>query len=1143
MNLTAFCNRSTLNFYKKVQVFLKSKFFLVMKLTSILLFAACLQVSASGYGQAVTISGRNMALKNVFGQIQKQTGYLFFYSDGDLKNAEKVTIDVKDMDLIEVMDQIFQNQNLSYIIIDKTIVVKEKDAPRSIDVKGRVVDDNGNSVTGASVFIEGTKTGTTTDANGYFELDNVNENSILIITGTNIETIQIKVSGKNFINVTVKIKVSALDQVQIIGYGKTTRRFSTSTIATVKGEDIETRPVTNVFQALQGMASGVAITNASPGIGAPVQLTIRGVNSLQSGTNPLIIIDGVIINENPGGLITSGIDASSTDGGANTYQEGNSVLNMINPNDIASIDILKDADATSIYGSRGTNGVILITTKQGEIGATKVSVNVSTGWKSPIGVTKRLNTAQYLQVRKDAFATGNMTATSVINPITPTNLNAPDLLLWSQTAYTDYPKMELGQPAPNYNADVSISGGTKALNFMSSASYTKMYDTYFTNPYLERGIGRLRLNHVSSNNKFSMSINSIFGIEKQTFYETGFSTVLGTANANAPNFELYKSDGSLEFGAGQGYVSGSYYNPIPNSFMNTVSKTGNLLLSSSLSYEIMKGLKAKAVISYSVQSNKYDQLYPSTAVNIQNQYEQLPWGTHTSNVFTSLNIEPQLTYTGKIAKGTITALAGATWLDEEYDRTLVKVNNPGSDDLLSSYSSGNPTTVGSDNNYTRFNSVFGRVNYNWDTKYIANVSFRRDGSSKFGPENRFANFAAAGLAWIFTQEKFAQNNLSFLSYGKLRGSYGTTGNDNIADYLYLSLLQAPTSNFSGNYNGLPGLNPANLPNPAVQWEITAKRDFGLELGFLNNRILFNTTYYKSKSDNLLNSSLPIPPQTGFDTFTGNFEGTVENTGWEFELTTKNLGSNSPVSWTTRFNITRNENKLTKFPGLENSPFAKTLEVGRALASNSLSEMPFHFTGINPDNGLPQFVDLNKDGKVNEDDYETNINWIGTARPTTWGGLTNTVSYKGFSLDIFVQFSNGIFTKWNYLQPAIGTIYNPSTDVISNYWMKPGDVKKYPRLYTGVPGTADYTNPITSYYPFSTANIFKGYYFRLKNVQLSYNLPKTLLSKIKMNNAVIYISGENLAVYTKEKLYKDPEVFWGRSAGLLRTITTGLRLTF
>ncbi|OFX79986.1 MAG: hypothetical protein A2X20_00140 [Bacteroidetes bacterium GWE2_40_15] len=1111
-----------------------------MKLTFLFMTLAFLQVQAKSYSQQITLSGQNANLEDIFVEIMKQTNSHFVYSAEMLMAAKPVTVDLSNATLEEALEQCFLDQPLTYIIENNTVIVKMKELPPP-PVKGVVVDEQGIPFAFVNIMVKGTTTGTFTDEKGNFTI-NAAKGSILVFSFVGYQTLEVTV-GDGPINVVLKGGINLIDEVQIIGYGTTTKRQSTGTIATIKGKQIETRAVTNIMQALQGQVTGVSITNNNPGIGAPLSILVRGVTSISSGTNPLIIVDGVIINSNPGDLISSA-SASGTKGGSLTYTGGNNVLNSINPNDIASIDILKDADATAIYGSRGTNGVILITTKKATLGKTKVAVTFASGVQSSVGLTERLNTEEYLKLRKDAFAIGTMSATSVINPITPTTQNAPDLMLWSQTAYTDYTKMEVGNPAPAYNADVTISGGTKAINFLVSGSYNKVYDTQMFDPYQERATGRMQINHTSADDRFKLMISTVFGIENQKFTQLNMGNTSAATMINVPNFELYNTDGTLNFGAGKGYTAGAYYNPMPNKYMECSSKTGNLMLNGDISYEFIKGLVAKVQVNYGIQSNKYHFLFPTAALSVQttSSYPTIS-AEHTTNTYSSLNIEPMLTYTRQINKGTISALAGATFLDKVQDRTGVTIKDPGSDDLLYSWSSGKPTTAASNTYYTRFSSVFGRLNFDWDKRYIANFTYRRDGSSKFGPANRFADFTSAGAAWIFSDEPLLKSIKSVLNYGKLRGSYGTTGNDNISENLYLSLLNVPTSTYTGMYQGAIGLNPATYANEHVKWERTTKLDIGLELGFFNSRIMLNTTWYRSLSDNLL-TTLTLPAQVGYSSYTGNFPGVIQNTGLEIELNTQNFGPGSPVRWTTRFNITHNENILKEFPGLETSSYKNTMQIGRALPSSSGLEMPFHFDGVDPATGMPVFKDMNGDGVFSTSDYGVNGAWIGTSRPTIWGGMSNSFGYKGFSLDVFLQFSNGTFTKWNNVDSyAPGSMYNPSRDVIDNYWMKPGDVKKYPRPYTNIPGSSTYTAPLSMYYTMSTASVARSYYIRLKNVQLAYTLPASLMSKLKMDQVMIYINGENLAVYTPVKLFKDPEISSIRSSGLLRVFTVGIKTSF
>jgi TonB-linked SusC/RagA family outer membrane protein len=603
---------------------------------------------------------------------------------------------------------------------------------------------------------------------------------------------------------------------------------------------------------------------------------------------------------------------------------------------------------------------------------------------------------------------------------------------------------------------------------------------------------------------------------------------------------MYNDDGSLYIPFGS-YAQGSYSNPVPIQSTSASSKTGNVLLSADVSYEIIKGLRAKMLISYTLQDNEYHMYYPSTAISAQTQdsYPN-PYATHTTNTYSALNIEPMLTYDTKISKGALSLLAGGTWLDRNNSMTAIQVQNPGSDALLNSYANGNPTIANNNEYYYKFNSIFGRATYNWNSKYLVNVTYRRDGSSRFGPENKFGNFGSAGLGWIFSEEKFISNTLSFLSFGKLRGSYGTTGSDNIGDYKYTSLLESDPYSI---YVGQDPLAPAGVPNPEVQWEKTTKLDIGIELGFFKNRILLNTTWYRTSSDNLLVDK-ELPSQTGYFGYTGNFEGTIQNTGMEFQLTTQNLAPGKKLTWKTSFNISFNENILTEFPGLEDSYYKDSYEIGRAIPSgNDLLEMPYNFTGIDPATGLPQFKDLNEDGIINYLDSFRNAAWIGTALPTTWGGLGNYFTYKGFGFDFFIQFSNKTMTAWNFYGTANGRMMNPSEDLTGNYWKQPGDETKYPRLYTGVPGKPLYTDPILRQYPYSSANLVRGTYYRLKNVQFTYTVPANILQSKGVENLMFYIRGENLAVYTKHKIYKDPELFWNNAIPMLRTFIAGVQLTF
>ena len=1136
----------------------------VMKLTALLLITGCLAATAKGVSQ-ITLSEKNSSLEKVIKKIKKQSGYHFLTTYELLQQVGTVNVNLKNVSVKEAITECLKDKPLTFEIIDKTVILKAKPVvaiagititvpafeeilppPPGIDVHGTITDSKGNPVAGATVQVKGTGKMTVTNDLGEFTLTGVDEKAVLLISAVNIENLEVPVNHRKNLTLTAKIKISQLDEVQLIGYGKTTKRFNTGAVSTVKSDVIQAQPVTNIFQGLQGQMAGVSVTQSTGVIGAGSTMIIRGVNSLQSGTDPLIIVDGVIINNAQNGL---------TNGSPSNLLSGMSPLNSINPGDIESVDILKDADATSIYGSRGTNGVVLITTKKGKTGQTKFNLNLYSGQNSASYLTPRLNTQQYLQFRKDAFAMGNYytdaSGAHAVNPIAYTSANAPDLTTWSQTANTNWQKWELGNVAPLYNVDANISGGSKLLNFYASAAYFKQYDIQFNKPYQERLSSHLNLHYTSEDNKLNIDFTTNFSVENAKLTETSLGSILPIFSRNPPNYQMYNSDGSLNLNTGA--IAGAYFsNPVPVESVSNKSKTYNTLLSSDISYVLLKGLTARFQASFNSQNNQLHQIIPSAFFPVNGTNPQSPntavtTGTHTTNQYMSINLEPRLEYTAKIYKGRLSAMAGSTFLNKQTNSTSVVVTNTATDALLSSWSSSNPAATVSNNTvYYKFNSVFGKLNYNWDNKYIANINYRVDGSSRFGEANLFANFWSGGLAWLFGSEKFVQKALPFLSHGKLRTSYGTTGTDNIGDYLYTPLV-SNQGLVLYNYAGSAGLGTANLPNTHIQWESTKKFDAGVELGFLNDRILFNTTFFNNLSTNLL-TTINVYAQTGFSSYTGNFAGVIRNRGWEFELSTDNLGKLSPVQWISHINFTLTQNKLIKYDNLANSPDANTLQIGRALVSNVMVEMPYVLLGIDPATGLPKFKDVDGSGTITTADYGINGCWQGSVNPTAYGGITNTVSYKGFSLTVVVQMAHQLMTKWAfYTGLPLGAMWNPCTDVIGNYWKQPGDVKKYPRLYTGQqpsPQNATTNQLLSGYYPYGVSSEeFLGNYWRLKNVQLAYTLPEPMVKKAKMSRVTIYLRGENLAFYTREKLYKDPETDFGNSAPLLKTWTAGAQLSF
>lgn len=1117
------------------------KMLMIMKFMAILLLVACLQVSANGNAQKVSLSEKGASLQKIFRQIHQQTGYQFFYEDELLDRAGRVDINVKNIELEEALKVCFKNLPLIYEVVNKTIVVKSKPVtpaenentvlpppPPPIIVRGLVRTEGGELLAGVSITVKGTTLGTTSGSNGEFTLEGIDEKAILVFTAVNIETQEVAINSKKVMLVIVKTKVSPLDEIQIIGYGKTTRRLKTGAVSTLKSDAIEKQLVTNPIQVLQGRMAGVSVTQTSGAIGGGAEIQIRGVNTIQAGSQPLIIVDGVILPDANRGLGSS----------IGTYMPwGSTNMNSINPTDIESIEILKDADATAIYGSRGANGVVLITTKKAKMGPTRFNIDISSWTNRATYLPQRLWLADYRQMRRDAFAMGNYNPTTgvAINPITPNANTAPDLLVWDSTKATeDWTNYEYGNIEPAINVQANLSGGEKRLNFYASGGYQRQKDITRGSPYLERISGNLNVNHTSLNDKLKISFNTSYLVT--TLKPSRGGGTGGALSSAPPNIPMRNSDGSIWWPASSITQNSLLVSPLSAEEAKTENKVINFIANTELSYRVYKNIQVKALFGYNDQISTTETITPSTSINPLNPGSNLPSLSWAQGKYRSFNFEPQLIYNGKIAKGKIEALFGTTFFDRRTSSNSLALSGFSSDALLYSWAAATSITSKSNTStYYRFNSVFARVNYNWENKYLANLTYRRDGSSRFGPKKQWGDFGAIGLGWLFTNESWLKDKLPFLSYGKFRGSYGTSGNDNIDDYRYTSLYS------SSIYNGASGLAATYLADSSIRWETSKKLDIALETGFFKDRIMVNINWFRTRSSDLLASSA-VPSQTGFTSFITNIPAVVENKGWEFEFTSQNTKPSNKFQWKTNFNLSLLKNQLLEFPDLEKSSFASRLKIGLPINSPRIplnAEWSQVYEGVDTATGLPIFTDLNKDGVININDRT----YIGSAIPRTFGGLGNQFSYKGFEVEVFFQFSQQLVTNWIFLHPYPGQLNNPPyADFYGNYWKKPGDVTKYPRLFSGAASNTS-TNLLSSIFYTSSAALNDIMYIRLKNLSLSYNLPVAFISKAKISRAVVYLRGQNLLTWTSEKIYKDPELVQLRGGQILKTWTAGIQLSF
>jgi TonB-linked SusC/RagA family outer membrane protein len=1117
MQTNAICNPLPVQIEQLSGRWLLLKILLLMRTTAILLLAGFVQVSAHGFGQEkITLSERDATLQKTFEDIQKQTSYTIWYKDSLLLKTSPVTIELKKASLEETLKLCLRGQPVGYSILGKDVVIERKkvnDPAGIIDVKGKVADEKGDPVSGVTVTIKGTTRATVTDEKGEFILKGLDANATLVFTSINMENLDVAVNGKSFLFVNLKTKIiGLLDVIVNKGYYRTSQLLNTGDVSRVDAKDIEKQPVSDPILALEGRVPGLFIISGSGIPGSSSTIQFRGQNSIANGNNPLYIIDGI--------PFTSNSLTSSTWGGGALLQM--SPFNSLNPADIETIEVLKDADATAIYGSRGANGVILITTKKGEVGKPKFDMNVYVGMGEVAHMMDLLNTQQYLEMRHEAFYNDGQT---------PGTSNTDyDLLAWDTTRYTNWQKVFIGGTAQITNTSASISGGNSSTQFLISGTYNKS-TTVFPGNYSDlKGSAHLNLTNSSTDKRFHLQLSAGYLNDNSNLPTNDLTYNI----RNAPDAPaIYDANGNLNWQPLNG--SSTWNNPLAATLRNAKSVIGNLSGNLFLSFQILSGLVIKSTLGYNkIQMDQSITSPLSSYLPEYSDYSFLRSNNTANNSIGSWNFEPQLNYQKKLWNGQLEVLIGITFQESIQNTIAQSASGFSSDALIEDIAAApNFLVVSSSNADYRYNAIFGRIGYNWEDKYLVNLTGRRDGSSRFGPGEQFGNFGALGAGWIFSKEKFIQNNRSFLSLGKLRASYGTTGNDQIGDYKYLSTY----SSYQYPYQGLSGLYPTQLTNPNYGWELVKKLEAGLDLGFLKDRILFSGSYYYNRTGNQL-VGYSLPAITGFSSVQANLPATVQNSGAEFTLNSINIKGKN-FKWTTALNLTIPRNKLIAYPNLASSGYAYTYVVGQSLFTQEL----YHYTGVNPQTGVYTFDTKNSNGIPS---YPNDLHDIKKIAPDFYGGFTNSFIYKNWELDIFFQFVKQ--TGYNYLSwfggPAgqfggfNGVDGNQPTEVLSR-WQKPGDktnVEEFTQNYGSSAAQAYFNSSQLGDNSISDAS-----FIRLKNLSLSYQLPAICQEKMHFQSCKIYLHCQNLFTFTRY-IGLDPEVT-SMALPPLRIITAGIQLIF
>lgn len=1066
-----------------------------MKLLALLLTAACLNVGTRGYSQLLSVAVKEAPLTTVIQQVEKQSPYRFVFTREVLENALPVTLRLKDAPIEKVLQAAFTGQPLSYTIRGAVIVLRKRDAPPPPPpprpISGRVTTMNGEPVTGATVNVKGNKITVVTNPDGEFALADIDPDATLVISSAEMETVEWKVNGKSNVSVVMTQRIGALDETIVVGYGTSTKRYSTGNVSKITAVEISRQPVANPLTTIQGLAPGILVQSENGLPGGNIKVQVRGRGSVAAGSDPLYMVDGVPFLSGP-------FSSASAVNGANGAI---SPFSIINPADIESIEILKDASETAIYGSRGANGVILITTKKGIAGKAKWNVDLYKGVGRISGRTDLLELKDYLKLRHEAYANAGRT---------PTAADAPDLLVWDTTRSTDWQDFFYGGNAPVTNMQLSLSAGDVNTNFLLGGNFREEGTVLPGDNRYRRTGAHLSFNHTSIDKRFSASINVLYAKDNNRIINSG---TIGPGIYSSPNFPLYNPDGAVNWSTGT--------NPLSFLLLKAKSNTNNLVSSTGIRYRLGE-LNLRLSAGYSRITLDRQALSPKTALNPS--WNASGYADFASDKQESYILEPYAEYVKSPGKWKLSILIGSTFQQTVSSSNSFEGTNYSNEDLLSNIGAAGTLQYQANSEVEhKYVSAFTRLHARFDNKYIFSADFRRDGSTRFGPDKEFGHFGSAGAGWIFTNEKFIRSTLPFLSYGKIRISCGLTGNDQIPDYAYLSSYGSSTG-----YQGLAGLAPQRLANPNYGWETNHKWESGIELGFWKDHLLFTASYYDNRSGNQL-VPYPLPSQAGFSNYQANLDAVVRNWGWEFSLVATGTDPHL-LRWRSAFNLTLPSNKLVKYPGLEQSSFAYTYETGKDLSSIKR----IRFLEIDPATGIPMYEDVNKDGILSFPyDYQV----VGKMSPDYYGGLTQTFTIKGFEASFLLYFigqrSLGHLSAFG-VEPL-----NSTGDAIER-WTGPGEITgiPIPIVPSSTPAFEGFINLYNSDY-----TLVNSSYIRLKNVQLSYNFPRRWLTETWLHQCRLYLEAQNMLTWCRGG-FIDPETLNGPATAIpvIKQFAAGVQLT-
>ncbi len=977
------------------------------------------------------------------------------------------------------MQEVLKSSNLEYNIVENYIVVKPAEAkpvataaaiPQQQEkrtISGTVTArEDGMSLPGVNVYIEGTTTGTITGFDGTYQIEVPTTTTHLVFSFVGMRTQVVPISGRFIINVVLESEAMDLGELVVVGYGTESSKLVSGSLGVVSSSDIRDVPMRTIDGVLQGRSAGVYISQNSGTPGGANTVRIRGNSSISAGNEPLYVIDGIpMTTGNFGQIGFSG--------------QGINALADINPNDIESITVLKDASAAAIYGARATNGVVLITTRRGSQQKTNINFNSSWGLQEVAKRHELLNAEQWHEYRG-----------TQPNPDNPVDTD------WLEQIF---------RVAPMSSYELSASGGDDKTQFFISGNYFQQEGILLGTDF-QRLNGRINLDHKVNNNiTIGGSLGTSYSLNNRVEGDRSLHGVLPNAISMAPIYPVYNPDGGYN-------QDGFFANPVA---------IGNEAINEAHSYRTIGNAFADIrFLNNFTFSTKWGMDYLSLR---EHSYD--PITTRQGATTNGLGIEAQTSILNVVSNNlvrynntfggmhNVEALAGYSF--EMFQRRVqyaegIDFPNEYFQYILDAGTIRNAEARATDRG---INSYFGQLKYNFNYKYIVSLSGRFDGSSKFGTNNRYGFFPAASLGWRVSEEDFFKALNLPLNEFRIRTSYGLTGNDGIPDFAYMDLYRG-----RANYLAMAGIAPAGMPNPDLKWETTTQFNIGADIELLNERVSVSFDYYNNLTRDLL-FNRPVSMTSGFSSITTNI-GELQNKGVELSISTINIQS-SRFMWESRLNLSHNKNKILSLYNDQN-----LLDLDRYSPSAVIIGQPmsvfygFRSLGVDPTTGDIVFDDVDGSGTINSEDRVV----IGDPNPLFTGGFTNNLSYGNFDLSFFFQFSygNDIFNATRIFTEAMKGPDNQSVAILDR-WRKPGDITNMPRATETDPNA---NNRISSRF------VEDGSYARLKNLTLSYNFDKRLIERIGVRSARIYFSGANLITITNYS-GMDPEVNYRGDNNLLR----------